>query len=264
MEKEIVVITGAGAGIGRELAELYHKKQHTVIGLDIDPKGKENFPGSFFTVDMTHEEELLKTAQKFKEEIGKPTLWINNAGIASLGPFEKISSDAFRRVMSVNFDGTVNGTRTALSIMKNPIRGTIVNISSLNGTIPAPFMSSYVSSKHAVMGFTRSLQEEFAQTQSPLKILLVSPGFVKTKIMESHPDYNFPDWLNFMVEDPKKTAQEIYSGISKEKAEIRPTFHGKLLLGLYRVSPTLVKKSSRLLLAKNWKELFGLSPIKKS
>ncbi|MBI3556300.1 MAG: SDR family oxidoreductase [Deltaproteobacteria bacterium] len=261
--KEVVVITGAAAGIGHEIASLYLASGATVVALDMDREGLKtlNCPG--IEVNVVDGAQLLDVAQRITREHGKPTVWINNAGIQSLGAFEEVAPEAFRRVMCVNFDGVVNGTRAAISVMKEPVRGTIVNMASVAGIVPAPFMTAYTASKHAVVGFTRGLRQELELAHSPIKIILVAPGFVKTKIMAPGGGFSFPDWLRFMVSEPDTVAREILDGISKGQVEIHPTASGKMFIKLYRVMPDLISRSSRLLVAKNWKELLGFTRIGK-
>jgi len=260
--KNIVVITGAAAGIGREIALLYVERGATVIALDVDRAGLSTLPCSRIEANVADGAGLMEVASRIALDHGKPTIWINNAGIQSLGAFSDIAPEDFRRVMAVNFEGVVHGTRAALSVMKEPVCGTIVNMASVAGIVPAPFMTAYTASKHAVVGFTRGLRQELELAHSPLQITLVAPGFVKTKIMDAAAGFSFPDWLRFMVSDPVAVAREIVDGVAHGRVEIHPTASGKMLIQLNRVMPELVAKSSRVLLAKNWKELLGLTRIK--
>lgn len=261
--QEVVVITGAASGIGRELVIKYVERGAQVVGLDLKIESLNSIQCRSFKVDVTQSQEVQKTAELISAEIGTPTIWINNAGITALGAFDDIGEPEFNRVMAVNFDGVVNGTRAALSVMKNPIRGTIVNMASVAGIVPAPYMSSYVASKHAVVGFTRAMRLELEMSHRPIQMLLVTPGFVKTQIMAPQGNYHFPNFLNFMVSDAAKTAQEIIKGIASQNPEIQPTASGKIFLNLNRIMPKYLSKSSRLLVARNVKEFLGVSPIKK-
>lgn len=268
MKKKVVVITGAASGIGKCLVAGYIKRDFKVCAIDLnverlnEMKVEHGDDIQVFPVDVTDLEGLKKIGSEIKNTWGKPRVWINSAGIAKAGKFEDISEHDFKKVFDVLYWGVVNGTRVALELMQRPERGTIVNISSASDTVIAPFLTSYVSAKHAVAGFTRSLSLEKRQQGSALSVVLVSPGFVKTEIMNQE-GFEFPKWLEFLVESPKAVANEIITSIEAGKLEIRPTLNGKLMLGLNRLSPELAKKSSRLLTAKNWKEAIGLSNIKK-
>lgn len=255
-----VVITGAGAGIGRALSEFYLKKGDRVIALDIHTEVLADFSGRVYQVDVSRGEELQAIAHRLVEEEGTPDIWINCAGIAKLGSFDQMESDAFNQVMSVNFTGTVNGTRTALSLMKNGV-GSIVNIASLSGFLPAPFMSAYSASKHAVTGFTRSVRMELDWSGSKIKMILVLPGFVRTHMIESQPGFQLPSWMDFMVSTPELTASRIYQGIERGKKDIYPDASAKTLLNIYRLMPECSSPLSRLALAKNWRQWVGLEEI---
>lgn len=261
--QDIAVITGAAAGIGREMVTLLMKQGIYVVALDMNREGLQLLPCTSYTVNVADAAELFQITEKIVKESGKPTIWINNAGITALGAFEDVSVEDFNRVIAVNFQGVVNGTRAALSVMKEPKRGTIVNMASVAGIAPAPFMSAYVASKHAVVGFTRSLRQELELSHSPIQMILVAPGFVKTKIMDAQGGFRFPDFLQFMVSNPETAAREIVDGILKGQAEIHPTPSGKLFIKMHRLMPGLLSRSSRLMVAKNWKELFGFTRINK-
>lgn len=260
---EITVITGAAAGIGREMVNLLLKKGMTVVALDLNREGLQLLPCASYGVNVANASELFQVTEKIVNDVGKPTIWINNAGITALGAFEDVSVADFDRVIAVNFQGVVNGTRAALSVMKEPKRGTIVNIASVAGIAPAPFMSAYVASKHAVVGFTRSLRQELELSHSPIQMILVAPGFVKTKIMEAQGGFRFPDFLQFLVSNPETAASEIVEGILNGQPEIHPTPSGKVFIQMQRLMPGLLSRSSRLLVAKNWKELLGFTRIGK-
>ncbi|MCC6278320.1 MAG: SDR family oxidoreductase [Oligoflexia bacterium] len=260
IKEKLVVITGAASGIGQALAQLYFERGWKVAGIDVSTHEGSQY--IMFQADVSNEREFRTAAGLVFERFGRPDLWINNAGIVKLSEFANLGQDEFDRVMNVNFRGVVIGTRIAMEQMVKPVSGTIVNIGSVSGMIPAPFMTSYVASKHAVIGFTRSLQEELIQLQSPLKLILINPGFVKTPIMESQNGFEFPKWLQKWVEDAPTTAKEIARIVEAKESEGVTSLNGRLLAHSYRLFPFLTRKSSRLLTAKNWKELLGLKPIR--
>jgi len=269
MEK-FVVVTGAASGIGRSLVSEYLGKGLKVAALDRDEPAlqalvaeRSNTDLIVANADVTEREELLELAAKLAQDHGAPDIWINNAGITTLGAFEKVSPEDFDRVLAVNFTGLVNGTRAALSVMQRPRKGKIVNVASVSGVVPAPYMTAYTASKHAVVGFTRALREEHEQRHSPIEVLLVLPGFAKTKIMESREGFEFPKWLEWMIDSSQNVAHEIVEGVAASRKEIIPTFNGRMMLKAHRLLPDLTTRSSRILVARNWKELLGLHPIEK-
>ena len=268
-KNELVVITGASGGIGKALCLEFLSLGATVLALDLDSKNLSDelnaFKDQFFfqKLDVTEEKNFNSIAEFINNNLKiNPYVWINNAGIAKVDHFENISSEEFDQVLKVNFHGVVYGTRLALKLMKNPERGHLVNISSVNGALAAPFMSPYVASKHAVDGFTRSLLLEKEFSHSALSVHLVSPGFARTGIMPSTGAFTLPKQLDFLIEETKIVAEQIISGIVDGQSEIRPTFHGKVLLKFSRFLPGTTRLALRAVASKNWKEVLGLSPIK--
>ena len=216
-----------------------------------------------YQADVSDENSLQKVSSQITKDNGTPTIWINNAGIATIGSFEQITSEQFDKVIDVNLKGVIYGTRIALNLMRNPERGRIVNVASIGGSIPAPFMSSYVATKHAVVGFTKSLQNEKLHQHSAVDVLLVQPGFVKTDMIQPQNGYQLPNWMDHILSDPEKTAQEIIKGVEAKQSEIHTSLNGKLLMKLHRINPKIAAKSAKILVAKNWKELIGLTAIDK-
>ncbi len=255
-----VFITGVSSGIGYEVATAYlAKTNHRVIGCDLSPC-KINHPNfEFHTLDVSN----LDVYKRIIDSIHRPDIWINNAGLAILGGVETISFDDVTKVLDVNCKAVIHGTQLAIQKMSSPNHGHIVNVSSMNGLIPTPFNSVYAASKHAVVGFTRSIQEEFKLRKNPIKISLVLPGFVKTKIMDSHSDIRFPKWLDWAVTTPKQAAQEIIHGIENNQAEIICGMNGKAIKTLFKYFPKSTVNSTRLLLSKNWREAVGLDKIER-
>jgi len=266
---EIAVITGAGSGIGKALSEYYLGRGVKVAALDVKREGLDRLVDEWgeakvrpFEVDVASERAVSAVAERIGKDLGTPSLWVNNAGITVLGSFQSIPSDAFSRVMSVCFDGVVFGTRAALGLMHSPARGTIVNIASVSGFIPSPFLSAYSSAKHAVVGFTRALQAEMELAESAVRFLLVCPGFIRTPLLTSQ-EVALPAWAQKWIDTPERVALEIARAVESGKNEITPTLNGKVMAGLYRHFPGLHRRSASLLLGKNWKEALGLSPIER-
>jgi short-subunit dehydrogenase len=192
-------------------------------------------------------------------EITKKTpaihFWINNAGVSGLGDFMEKPLEDFDHTLKINLSGVVIGTRLALEHMEKLGQGTIVNVASVAGHISAPYLTAYSASKHAVVGFTRALRQEMKLKDCPIKLLLVSPGFVDTQMIERGTQAGFPNWLSSLLSTPENVADEMLNGIVQNREEIFPTLNGKALLKMYRLFPNLTSHSSRLLLSKSLKDL---------
>ncbi len=261
---KVVVITGAAGGIGACLVRQFLDQGATVWGLDLNKeeldklseshkkRGKQFFP---LVTDVTNEIDLKSSREGILAQSKDIHIWVNNAGISGLGDFQSSTQSSFERVIQINFNALVSGTRLALERMEHVGFGTIVNIASVAGHVAAPYLSAYCASKHAVVGFTRSLTAELGLKQSPVKMLLVSPGFVDTNIIEKGKDYGYPEWLSFMLATPEKVAKEIIAAIEKGKQEVIPTINGKLIFGASRLLPNLTLHSSKILLSKSLTDL---------
>ena len=269
VKDELVVITGANGEIGKSLCLEFLKRGAFVAGVDFEDfeeneisNFKDHF--HFFKADLVTESEYKKTSECILQHFTKkPFVWVNNSGISRIDLFETISSEEFDLIVDINIKGVIYGTRTALGVMKEPERGHIVNISSVNGKIAMPFTSADVTTKHAVDGFTKSLILEKKFTHSAIKFHLVSPGFTQEYILSQSKKFSLPNFFNSLIAKPEAIAFEIVEGILKGESEIHPTLHGKIMMQASRFSPALAKIGARVLAAKNWKESLGLDPIKK-
>ena len=264
----VVVITEAASGIGKALTEKYLALGARVAALDKNQDAlqdlKSKTPGdnlAIYQVDVSHESEIQEVGSAIKKKWNQVTIWINNAGVGFSAPFHSMKSKDFETFMAINYYGVVYGTRMAMELMKESGKGVIVNVASLHGKVPGPFISSYAGSKHAVVGFTRSLQMEMELLQSPIKIILACPGWVRTPLFTSEHNMQVRSSFQWMIENPQNIAQQIIKAIDTNKKEISPGISGKLFSLLYGFSPWLMSKGIRLVFAKNWREILGISKI---
>lgn len=264
-----VVVTGAGSGIGRALVREALKEGSRVLAVDKNAETLEDLRreasllGSeveTLAVDVGDKDRFLAGLEESRSKRGAPQVFINNAGIARVGGFLAGGLEGFESVLRVNWSGVVYGTYWALQSMEAAGEGVIVNMASMAGHTPVPFMAAYTASKYAVVGFTRALREELAMAKSPVKVCLVSPGFVETPIMLQG-DYKFPSFLEWMVAKPGAVARAILKGVKEGRSEIYPDAGGRLLKRMLRIAPGWAAKSSRLLLAGSFAQLLGLEPI---
>jgi short-subunit dehydrogenase len=185
----VAVVTGAGSGIGRALAQQLSVAGSALAIADIDEKGltetaaslaNKNASVSTHILDVSDEEGVRIFAEDVATRHGRVTLLINNAGVALIGTFEEISLDDLRWVMGINFWGVVYGVRYFLPILKQQPRAHIVNLSSVFGIIAPVGQSAYSASKFAVRGFTESIRHELEGTT--VSVSCVHPGGIHTPI----------------------------------------------------------------------------------
>ena len=183
------VVTGAGSGIGRALAQQLAATHSGLALTDIDEAGLQQTvrslekKGALITahvLDVADEKAMCLFAKDVRKKHGRVTLLINNAGVALEGTFEEISLDDFRWLMNINFWGTVYGVTYFLPVLKREERAHIVNLSSVFGLIAPPGQPAYSASKFAVRGFTECLRHELEGT--PVRVSCVHPAGVRTAI----------------------------------------------------------------------------------
>ncbi|NNC99862.1 MAG: SDR family NAD(P)-dependent oxidoreductase [Gammaproteobacteria bacterium] len=191
----VAVITGAGSGIGRQLAyQLADAGAHLAIsdinksGLDKTRLNSESRGNRVYatTLDVSDEEGVFTYAADVEQEFGKVNLVINNAGVAlASGPLSATPIDEFKWLMNINFYGVLYGTKAFLPVLEKADWGHIVNISSLFGLVSVPDQAAYNASKFAVRGMTDALRMELEEIDSTVSCTTVHPGGIKTNIARS-------------------------------------------------------------------------------
>jgi NAD(P)-dependent dehydrogenase (short-subunit alcohol dehydrogenase family) len=186
---QTVVITGASAGIGRAVAQLYGRRGDRVgllargrAGLEGAVKDVEHAGGTALAVptDVACYDEVEEAARQVEEALGPIDVWVNVAFVSVFAPFWEITPDEFRRVTEVSYLGYVHGTRVALDRMKPRDRGTIVQVGSTLGLRSIPLQSAYCGAKHAINGFTSSLRTELLHEGSHVRVTVVQMPAVNT------------------------------------------------------------------------------------
>ncbi|PLS82640.1 MAG: short-chain dehydrogenase [Chloroflexi bacterium] len=190
----VVVITGASSGIGRAAARAFAQRGAAVVVaarraelLNEVVQECERAGGQAFAVptDMSDEQAVQELARRAAEHFGRIDTWINNHGVTSFGYFDETPIDAFRRVIEVDFFGTVYGSRAALHIFQEQGSGVLINMGSMVSLLSEPFVSSYVSAKHAVRGLSMSLRQELMlKGQKNIHVCTVLPATIDTPFFQ--------------------------------------------------------------------------------
>jgi NAD(P)-dependent dehydrogenase (short-subunit alcohol dehydrogenase family) len=187
----VAVITGAGSGMGRCLAQQLAEKGSSLALSDVSQKGLDETAALLggskgkitrHIVNVADEAQVKAFAEDVAAQHGRATVLFNNAGVALLGHLEEISLQDFRWLMDINFWGVVYGVTYFLPLLKKEKRAHIVNTSSLLGFFGASGQGAYCASKFAVRGYTESLHHELLGTN--VGVTCVHPGFVRTAIAE--------------------------------------------------------------------------------
>jgi dehydrogenase/reductase SDR family protein 7B len=188
---KVVWITGASSGIGEGLAyELARRGAVLVLSArreDLLATVRERCERSdqhmVLPLDLTATESLHPAAARVLERFGHVDILINNGGISQSGTVAETSLEVARRIMEVNYMGTVALTKAVLPAMLERGRGHIVVISSLMGKLGTPLRSAYAASKHALQGFFDCLRAEVHDRG--VHVTVISPGYVRTDITKN-------------------------------------------------------------------------------
>jgi NAD(P)-dependent dehydrogenase (short-subunit alcohol dehydrogenase family) len=191
----VAVVTGAGSGIGRALAQQLHRQGARLAISDVDTAGlaataallaaadSSSGPGPRTDrLDVADRSAVLAYAESVAAEFGVVNLVVNNAGVSHGGDVLGMGFADLERVMDVDFWGVVNGTKAFLPSLIASGDGYLVNISSLFGLVAVPSQSAYVAAKYAVRGFTESVRMEMIAARYPVRVTCVHPGGVRTGI----------------------------------------------------------------------------------
>jgi NAD(P)-dependent dehydrogenase (short-subunit alcohol dehydrogenase family) len=181
------VVTGAGKGLGREIALGLADKGFAVLVTDIDEEaakataatiGPQAWPMQQDVRDPASHRAVAEAAR----ERGPLKLWVNNAGVLSVGLVWELDDDTVRRHVEVNLLGVVWGSRAAVDSMRLD-GGQIINIASISALVPVPGFAVYGATKSAVLGFSVSLQGDLQNADLPIKVSAVCPDAIDTDMV---------------------------------------------------------------------------------
>ncbi len=189
--EKLVLVTGAGSGIGRETALAFARAGARLILVDVSAKGAaktqamvEELGGvaSRHSADVTSADAMRKLAARVHRELGVVDVLVNNAGIGAAGRFLDTSLETWQKVMDVNLMGVVHGCHAFLPAMvERGEGGHVVNLSSMAGYFAAPDMPVYAASKFAVLGFSEALRGDMAE--HGIGVTTICPGVINTGII---------------------------------------------------------------------------------
>lgn len=191
---EGALVTGAGSGIGREVALAFGAEGAHVAVADIDQKGAErtaeevrNRGGSAhaFALDVTEPESVTTLVSSAASRLGRLDILVNSAGIREIRPVLELELEEWNRVMGVNVTGTFLCSQAfARHLVAAGRRGAIVNLASTLGVVAAPNRAAYTASKHAVVGLTKEMAMELGD--KGIRVNAVGPGVVRTPLTERY------------------------------------------------------------------------------
>jgi short-subunit dehydrogenase len=177
--QKVALVTGASTGIGRAAAVALLEAGFKVIGTSRDSSKAEPVSGvQLIDLDVASDSSVEQAIAEVVRRHGRIDVLVNNAGIGSSGAAEESSAAQAQRVFDINVFGVIRLTNAVLPIMRARKSGRIVNLSSILGIIPQPYMAVYAASKHAVEGYSESLDHELREFG--VRVTLVQPAWTNT------------------------------------------------------------------------------------
>jgi len=270
LSDKVVVITGAGSGIGRALALDLARRGSLLALSDVDEAGlaetvaQAQEAGATQVksdrLDVADRDAFGRYALDVVELFGRVNVVINNAGVALAGDFNDLEYTDIDWIVGVNFWGVVHGTKEFLPHLIASGDGHVVNLSSLFGLISMPGQSMYNATKYAVRGMTEALREEMLIAGHPVGVTAVHPGGIKTAIARNarvsakenkeETAALFDEKLARM--SPERAAEIIVNGILKNRARVlvgidaHAVHHAAKLLGS-RYQDVVARTSKRVM-----------------
>jgi NAD(P)-dependent dehydrogenase (short-subunit alcohol dehydrogenase family) len=186
----VAIVTGGGSGIGLAVSERLAADGLMVAVFDRDGDTAEAAAGKIgaeggralgATVDVTRRDQIEAGVTRVREQLGRPTVLVNNAGTHAMDPFLSITPEKWHRILEVNLTGTFNCCQAVVPDMLDEGWGRIVNISSSSAHSGQQFMTHYVAAKSAVIGFTKSLALELGP--KGVTVNTIPPGFIDTPML---------------------------------------------------------------------------------
>jgi NAD(P)-dependent dehydrogenase (short-subunit alcohol dehydrogenase family) len=254
-EGQVALITGGASGIGRALGEALAARGVTVVLADIQLAAAETAAAEIrgrgqsalaIALDVRDKAAFARAVQATTSRYGRIDYFFNNAGILVGGPAERYEPNDWYDVIDVNVTGVINGVQAVYPVMIAQGFGHIINTASMAGILPAASMVSYCTSKHAVVGLSKSLRVE--AKRHGVRVSALCPGFIRTPILTGGkfgrmriPGFSDERMMAMFDRihpmDPKKFAEAALPAIERNEPIIVLPHEWKLAWALERISP---------------------------
>ncbi|RSM67656.1 short chain dehydrogenase [Kibdelosporangium aridum] len=259
----LVLVTGAGSGIGRETALAFAREGADVIVTDLDPLSANETAhmigpaATAYQLDVTDEAAMRRLADTIVVEHGVPDVVVNNAGIAIAGPFLDTSTKDWPRIVDVNLLGVVHGCQVFGALMaESGEGGHIVNVASAAAYLPSRALPAYSATKAAVLALSGSLRADLES--AGIGVSAICPGFVHTPITRAATfvgvDSSTQDAMRERTSrlyrrrgfPPSRVASAIVASVRSNKAVVPVTAEARIGLFLSRFAPGIIRRLARI------------------
>jgi short-subunit dehydrogenase len=251
LNEQVVVITGASSGIGRETARFMAERGATIVAAarnetaldtlcsEITVRGGRAMP---VIADVADPLQVAAIGHQAIDRFGRVDTWVNNAAVSIYATVEQLEPDEMRRLIEVNLLGVMYGSRVAVQLMRPRGRGTIINVGSVLSDRAVQLQSAYSASKHGIAGFSEALRLELQQ-DSGIDVVLIQPSSINTPFFTwARSRFGVKPQPIPPVYEPSAVAEVIAHAAEHGGREIVVGGAGKLLsLGQW-LSPSLVDR----------------------
>lgn len=252
LAQQVVVITGAGSGIGRETARQFAHRGASVVlaarsggALDslVDEVERLGGRGLAVPTDVADYGQVEALAERAVEAFGRIDTWVNNAGISTYGTVEQMTPEELRRVIEVNLLGEIYGMKAALPHLKATGHGVLINVSSALGKRGVALQAAYCAAKHGVVGFAEALRLELRHEGSDVAVVDVLPSSINTPLFgHARSKLGVLPMPIPPIYEPRVVADTIVAAAERPVRSVFAGGTGKLLEIGQRISPALVDR----------------------
>src|SRR5213595_2524515 len=252
LKNKTTLVTGVTSGIGRKIAQLLAERGARVFGTVRNPQSASPIRGvEIVQMEVTEDASVSEAVQRIVLEAGPVQFLVNNAGYSFIGALEETSVAEARQQFETNLFGVLRVTNAILPVMRQAGYGRIVNLSSVLGFLPAPYMGIYAASKHAVEAYTETLDHEIRRFG--VRARLVEPAYTRTKLtgntksakitLDVYADERkrLTDAAQQNIErgdDPRMVAEAVWNALTAKSPRLRyPVGKGVALSRLRRFVP---------------------------
>ena len=263
---QVAIVTGGGSGIGAALGSALVAAGAHVVLADLDEAAAEKVAGGLtgagsargVALDVTDGASVQSLVDAVVAEHGRLDLMFNNAGISLLGETQDLPLDQWNAIIDVNIRGVVHGVAAAYPVMIRQGSGQIVNTASMGGLMAAGLLTSYVMTKHAVVGLSLALRSEAAAYG--VGVTAICPAAVNTPILDKG-QFGVVRGRDFFLKgqgirkpvDPDDLAQQALAAIVKNDALVIAPVQARMAHWLQRLAPKFTQKQSIKFIAKQRK-----------
>ncbi len=253
MRDKVIVITGASSGFGRGAALKFAESGAIVVAAarrkralkELERESKK-LGSQIRTVetDVSNSDDVEKLASRTAREFGQIDVWVNNAGVGTVGRFEEIPLEEHEQLIRTNLLGTLYGSYFAMQEFRKRGKGVLINMSSFAGKVGTPYLSSYAASKFGIRGLDMALRQELEQNQDfGIRVCTIMPASFDTPFFE-HSGNHLGRRVKPIppVYDPQKVINTIFELAQNPRDEVALGTMGKLGSVQYRLAPKLTEK----------------------